>query len=254
MEKYVPPRKGTRHVLRLMRDILFLQPRHPGTCLKEGLDYLNRVLRRRAIVFLFSDFLDDGYARALQRTGKRHDLIGVALSDPLEQVVPSVGLLGSADAETGRTLLVDTSHRAPAKCWQGNRRIGSKLCGNWLSHRASISSRSQRTAAIWTPSSASSNSVNAGWDDHELLSPAEPARPGHCSEPVLVETVGPVRLLVKAAKNEGVLAIKFSEMLEVIVELDGGPALEVLPPPAWTRSRLEDQGVDRSHRQKPGPG
>jgi len=112
VEKYVPPRKGTRHVLRLMRDILFLQPRHPGTCLRHGLDFLNRVLRRRAIVFLFSDFLDDGYARALQRTGKRHDLVGVALSDPLERALPAVGLLEVSDAETGRTLLVDTSNPA----------------------------------------------------------------------------------------------------------------------------------------------
>ena len=60
VEKFVPPRKGTRHVLRLMRDILFLQPEHPGTSLRQGLDFLNRVLRRRAIVFLFSDFLDAG--------------------------------------------------------------------------------------------------------------------------------------------------------------------------------------------------
>src|SRR5271154_1151210 len=58
VEKFVPPRKGTRHVLRLMRDILFLQPEHAGTSLRQGLDFLNRVLRRRAIVFLFSDFLD----------------------------------------------------------------------------------------------------------------------------------------------------------------------------------------------------
>ena len=122
VEKFVPPRKGTRHVLRLMRDILFLQPEHPGTSLRQGLDFLNRVLRRRAIVFLFSDFLEDGtltgrvarhagssLAKVLQRTGKRHDLVGVALSDPREHELPAVGLLELTDAETGQTVVIDTS-------------------------------------------------------------------------------------------------------------------------------------------------
>ncbi len=113
MEQFVPPRKGTRHVLRLIRDILFLQPGTSGTprC-RQGLDFLNRVLRRRAIVFLFSDFLDGssgnasningGLAKVLQRTGKRHDLVGIALSDPREHELPAVGLLELTDAETGR--------------------------------------------------------------------------------------------------------------------------------------------------------
>src|SRR6201997_1097662 len=74
VEHFVPPRKGIRHVLRLIRDVLFYQPRRPGTSLREGLDYLNRVLRRRAIVFLLSDFLDEGYERSLKRAGRRHDL------------------------------------------------------------------------------------------------------------------------------------------------------------------------------------
>lgn len=109
IEKYVPPRKGTRHVLRLIRDILFFEPQHTGTCLRAGLDFLNKVLHRRAIVFLFSDFLDTGYEKAMQRTGKRHDLIALALSDPRERSLPPVGLLELEDAETGRPLLVDTS-------------------------------------------------------------------------------------------------------------------------------------------------
>jgi uncharacterized protein (DUF58 family) len=131
VEKFVPPRKGTRHVLRLMRDILFFQPQHAGTSLRQGLDFLNRVLRRRAIVFLFSDFLDNGQAgsvgdrrltpvayadgspnglaKVMQRTGKRHDLIGVALSDPREHELPAVGLLELTDAETGQSVVIDTS-------------------------------------------------------------------------------------------------------------------------------------------------
>src|ERR1700730_17969559 len=77
VERFVPPRKGTRHVLRLVRDVLFFQPAHRRTSLKEGLDYLTRVLHRRAIVFLLSDFLDRGYERAFKRTGRRHDLVAI---------------------------------------------------------------------------------------------------------------------------------------------------------------------------------
>jgi len=112
VERFVPPRKGTRHVLRLIRDILFFQPNRPGTALSAGLDYLNRVIRRRAIVFLLSDFLDHGFARSLRQTGRRHDLIGIRIVDPREQELPAVGLLEVEDAETGQHLLVDTSSRA----------------------------------------------------------------------------------------------------------------------------------------------
>jgi len=109
VEKFVPPRKGTRHVLRLIRDVLFFQPAGRGTCLREALDYLNRVLHRRAIVFFLSDFLDHGYEKAFQRTGKRHDLIAVPITDPREEELPAVGLLELEDAETGRHVLVDTA-------------------------------------------------------------------------------------------------------------------------------------------------
>jgi uncharacterized protein (DUF58 family) len=96
-------------VLRIIRDILFFQPTRSGTSLREGLDYLNRVLHRRAIVFLLSDFLDTGFEKAFKRTGKRHDLIAVPISDPRENELPAVGLVQMEDAETGRQILVDTS-------------------------------------------------------------------------------------------------------------------------------------------------
>jgi len=112
VERFVPPGKGVRHVLRLIRDVLFAQPQHRTTSLREGLDFVNRVLRRRAIVFLLSDFLDRDYDRAFQRTGRRHDLIAVRITDPGEEELPDVGLLEVADAETGARLLVDTSSRA----------------------------------------------------------------------------------------------------------------------------------------------
>jgi uncharacterized protein (DUF58 family) len=108
VERFIPPRKGTRHVLRLIRDVLFFQPAGRRTGLREALDYANRVLRRRAIVFLLSDFLDEGFEKAFKRSGRRHDLIAVRITDPREEMLPAVGLLEVEDAETGGHVLVDT--------------------------------------------------------------------------------------------------------------------------------------------------
>jgi uncharacterized protein (DUF58 family) len=112
VEKFVPPRKGGRHALRLIRDLFVWKPEQPRTSLRAGLDYLRRVQRRRALVFVFSDFLDAGYERALQMAGHRHDVVAVAVSDPREDALPAVGLLEVEDAETGARLLLDTSSAA----------------------------------------------------------------------------------------------------------------------------------------------
>jgi uncharacterized protein (DUF58 family) len=111
VEKFVPPRKGARHALRVIRDLFVFRPERPGTDLAAGLDYLNRVTRRRVLLFLFSDFLATGYERALERTGHRHDVVAVHVADPREQDLPAVGLLEIQDAETGERLIVDTSSR-----------------------------------------------------------------------------------------------------------------------------------------------
>ncbi len=112
VEKFVPPRKGTRHVLRLIRDILFYQPQHRGTSIRAALDYLNRVLHRRAIVFLLSDFLDQGFERTLSRTARRHDVIAVRIADIRERELPAIGLVDLEDAETGERRILDMSSRA----------------------------------------------------------------------------------------------------------------------------------------------
>lgn len=112
IERFLPPRKGTRHVLRIIRDVLFYQPEHRGTSLREGLDFLNRVLHRRTIVFLLSDFLDRDFESSFKRTGRRHDLIAIRISDPREEDLPAVGLLELEDAETGERLLLDTNSAA----------------------------------------------------------------------------------------------------------------------------------------------
>lgn len=112
VETFVPPRKGSRHALRLIRDVFVQRPAHAGTCLRAGLDFLNRVLKRRALVFVFSDFLDENYARTLRMTGRRHDVIAVRVTDPRERDLPVVGLLRVRDAETGAEVLLDTTDRA----------------------------------------------------------------------------------------------------------------------------------------------
>jgi uncharacterized protein (DUF58 family) len=108
VEQVVPPRRGTRHAQRLLRDILFYQPRGRQTNLRAALDTLNRLQRKRAIVFLFSDFLDADFDRPLRLAGRRHDLVAVRVRDPLEEELPTVGLLELADAESGERVLVDT--------------------------------------------------------------------------------------------------------------------------------------------------
>src|SRR5436305_95743 len=122
VEQVVPPRKGTRHAQRLLRDILFYQPARRGTGLRAALDALNRVHRKRSIVFLFSDFLDAGFDRALRLAGRRHDLVAVWVRDPLEEELPDVGLLELADAETGEQVLVDTGSAAVRRAFAAGQR------------------------------------------------------------------------------------------------------------------------------------
>lgn len=110
IEHFLPPGKGSKHVLRLIRDVLFFEPSRRSTCLRDGLDYLNRVQRKRAIVFLFSDFLDTDMEQALRRTSARHDLIAVHVSDPREGIIPDVGLVEMEDTESGHRLLIDTTN------------------------------------------------------------------------------------------------------------------------------------------------
>jgi uncharacterized protein (DUF58 family) len=112
VEQFLAPRKGTKHVLRLLRDILFFRPQHQGTSLRAALDQLNRVLRRRSVVFLLSDFLDRDYEASLKRTARRHDLIAIHIADAREETLPAVGLLELEDAETGQHLVIDTRSRA----------------------------------------------------------------------------------------------------------------------------------------------
>jgi uncharacterized protein (DUF58 family) len=112
IEAFVPPRKGSRHILRLVRDLLSLRPARRGTDIGAAVGYLQRALRRHAIVFLISDFLDDGFEAALRSAARRHDLIALVLSDRRELELPAVGLIEAEDAETGERVWLDAGDAA----------------------------------------------------------------------------------------------------------------------------------------------
>ena len=112
VEHFIPPKKGRKHVLRIIDQILRFNPIGSGTDLDEVLNFIGRVQRRKSVVFLISDFMDDGFEKALNITAQRHDLIPIKIVDPAENELPDLGLLLMEDAETGLPLLVDTGSRS----------------------------------------------------------------------------------------------------------------------------------------------
>jgi len=111
VEKYIPPKKGRSHVLRVIREILSFEPREKGTSISAALEYAGRVLRRHCVLFLISDFLDTGYEKALRIASKKYDVVALSIDDPREEEIPAVGLVEVQDAETGETRILDTSDR-----------------------------------------------------------------------------------------------------------------------------------------------
>jgi uncharacterized protein (DUF58 family) len=112
VELFIHPKKGRMHTLRLIREMLYFKPRHRGTNLTAALEYLNKVVTRRAVVFLISDFMDEGYSRPLAVAARRHDLIAIPVVDPGEEDLPDVGIVTLEDPETGEQIDINTSNRA----------------------------------------------------------------------------------------------------------------------------------------------
>lgn len=108
VEKFVPPAKGSRHVLRVIRELLYFKPSEVRTDISAALDYLGRITTKKAVVFLVSDFFSEGYEKSLHVMSRRHDVIAVRIIDPREVKLPGVGFLELEDAETGEMILVDT--------------------------------------------------------------------------------------------------------------------------------------------------
>ena len=112
IERFVPPRKGRRHALRMLRELLYHPAEGTGTDIAGALEYLARVTRRRAVAFLVSDFLAEGYEKELSVAARRHDLVAVRVGDVREAEVPPMGFVEFEDSETGRRVVVNTSARA----------------------------------------------------------------------------------------------------------------------------------------------
>ncbi len=112
VELFIPPKKGRLHILRLIREMLFFSPKGRGTDLSGALEYMNKVVTRRAVVFVISDFLTGDFTRPLTVSAKRHDMVALTVLDPAEEALPDVGVILLEDPETGEQIEVDTSRRA----------------------------------------------------------------------------------------------------------------------------------------------
>jgi uncharacterized protein (DUF58 family) len=109
VEKFIPPRRGSKHVLRVIREMLFHQPQHRGTCIQKALEHLNLVVHKRSVVFLISDLLDQGFEQSLKVANRRHDIVMIQIMDPRERELPDVGILEIRDSETGEIVRIDTT-------------------------------------------------------------------------------------------------------------------------------------------------
>jgi uncharacterized protein (DUF58 family) len=131
VEKFIPPRRGSTHVLCVIREVLFHKPERPGTCIQKALEHLNLVVHKRSVVFLISDLLDQGFEPSLKAANHRHDIVIIQIMDPREKDLPEVGILEIRDAETGEIVRVDTAlpwvRDAFRDNWERNQARLSKL-------------------------------------------------------------------------------------------------------------------------------
>lgn len=109
MELYIPPKKGKSHVLRIIRELIEFEPRSKQTNINEALKFLSSITKKKAIVFVLSDFMDDNYEQTLKLIGKKHDVTGIRVYDKHDEQIPNLGMVPMQDAETGSTYLVNTS-------------------------------------------------------------------------------------------------------------------------------------------------
>lgn len=130
IEKFVPPRKGTRHILRIIRESLYCKAQGEKTDIKAALDYLNRIMNRKTITFIISDFYDQDFRKQLIITSKRHDLIAIKISDPAETSLPATGIIDFKDPETGDFFSLDTQAEA----------VRTLVSKNYLRHHQEIKS------------------------------------------------------------------------------------------------------------------
>jgi uncharacterized protein (DUF58 family) len=114
-EKFIPPDKGKKHVLRVIREVMYCKPKSKGTDINKALEYLNKVMKKKAIVFVISDFYAENYQKLLRITNKHHDVIGLLLSDLRELNFPPIGFIELEDAETGKKIVINSNDYAYIK-------------------------------------------------------------------------------------------------------------------------------------------
>lgn len=131
VEKYIPPKKGKKHVLLIIRELVNLKPSESGTNIEVALKYFNNLVKRSSIAFVLSDFIADDYSDALKIAKKRHDIIGLHLYDKMEKELPDMGLVQFQDAESGKQFWVDTSSPSTRKNYtehfENNRNINQHI-------------------------------------------------------------------------------------------------------------------------------
>ena len=118
VELFIPPKKGKSHILRIIRELLEFQPQSRETNVAEALKYLSNVMKKKAIVFVLSDFIADHYGQTLKITGNKHDVTGIRVYDPRDEKIPNLGVVQLQDAETGKLHLVNTQSRANRKAYE----------------------------------------------------------------------------------------------------------------------------------------
>jgi len=111
VEKYIPPTKGKKSALRILRDILYFEPKKSGTNIKNAVEYIYRLIKKRNIIFVISDFLDTDYLDSLKILAKKHDVIALRIQDSAEYIMPNAGLLHLQDPETGKTFTINSSNQ-----------------------------------------------------------------------------------------------------------------------------------------------
>jgi len=120
IELYIPPKKGKSHVLRIIRELIEFQPKSKQTNISEALKFLSNVMKKRAIVFMLSDFMDENYERTLKIAGSKHDITGIRVYDRFDEEIPNLGLVPIVDAETGNVQLVNTSSKNIRRNYKAN--------------------------------------------------------------------------------------------------------------------------------------
>jgi uncharacterized protein (DUF58 family) len=120
IEKYLAPRKGKQNILRIIRELINITPEKHGTNLSEALIYLNNIEKKRSITFVLSDFIARDYEQALNIAAKKHDIIGIKISDPIEKKLPNVGLIKVLDAESGKERIMDTTDVKVRDAWRNH--------------------------------------------------------------------------------------------------------------------------------------